>query len=179
MQASDRVLARRYARALYLSAVEGKAVRGVGEELAKVARKLLDRMAAYNHPRIAPKDKKSLLRGEIGDGVSERTLHFLELLIDKKRFGLLPQITVVYGGLCDDGDGVLHARVRSAHELGEPEKSALSERLGARFGKKIVLNTKQAPELLAGVVVRIGDWVFDASLKGELARMRGKFFFRS
>jgi len=179
MQASDRVLARRYGLALYQSALENKEERKIGEELAKIGRKLSDKMSAYNHPRISPEDKKSLLSREVGSSVSKRTMKFFELLIDKKRFGLLPQIALVYGGFCDEGEGVVHAKVRSAHELGEKEQAGLAKRLGERFGKKIVLNLKIDESLLAGVIVRIGDWVFDASLKGELERMRGKLSTRN
>jgi len=174
MQASDRVLARRYARALYQSAVEKKSERTTAGELGRIGRKLSGRMAAYSHPRISAADKRSLLLRDLGNGVSELTLRFLGLLIGKKRFGLLPQIGIVYGGLCDEGEGLLHAKVRSAHELSEAERETLAERLGRRMGKEMVLEVKVEPNLLAGVVVRVGDWVFDASLKGELARMRGK-----
>ncbi|MFH2202842.1 MAG: ATP synthase F1 subunit delta [Elusimicrobiota bacterium] len=174
MQASDRVLARRYARALYESAAEKKSERTIAQDLAIVGRKLSEKMAAYNHPRISAADKRSLLRRDLGDAVSALTLRFLGLLIDKKRFGLLPQISLVYGGLCDEGEGLVHAAVRSAHDLSDAERKELAERMGRHMGKDIVLDVKVDPDLLAGVVVRIGDWVFDASLKGELARMRGR-----
>ncbi len=174
MQASDRVLARRYAQALYQSAVEKKNARETAQDLGTVGRKLSDKMAAYNHPRISAEDKRSLLQRDLGEAVSALTLRFLGLLIDKKRFGLLPQIALVYGGLCDDGEGIVHARVRSAHDLSDAERKELAERMGRHMGKDIVLDVKVDADLLAGVVVRVGDWVFDASLKGELERMRGR-----
>ena len=174
MQASDRVLARRYAKALYQSASEKKNERTTAQDLTVVGRKLSSKMAAYNHPRISPEDKRSLLRRDLGDTVSALTLRFLGLLIDKKRFGLLPQIALVYGELCDEGEGLVHARVRSAHDLSEAQRRELAERMGRHMGKDIVLDVKVDEKLLAGVVVRVGDWVFDASLKGELERMRGR-----
>ncbi len=179
MQASDRVLARRYSLALYQCAADGKEERKIGEELARVAGKLSGKMAAYNHPRITAKDKKSRLRKELGSSCSNRTLRFLDLLIEKKRFTLLPHAAQVYASLCDEGEGIIHAKVRAARELSDAERKSLIKRLGARLDKKIVLNVKVEPDLLAGVVVRVGDWVFDASLQGELVRMRGRLAARN
>lgn len=172
MQANDRVLARRYAKALYQSA--NKQQRDTAQELGKITRRLAGKMSAYSHPRISAKDKKELLRRELGEGFGEKTMRFLNLLIEKKRFALLPHIALVFGGLCDEGEGVVHAKVQASHELTNAERAELAKKLSARVGKTVNLNVKVEPGLLAGVIVRIGDWVFDASLKGELERMRGR-----
>lgn len=177
MQLNDRVLARRYASALYQSAVGAKEEDKVGADLAKAARALSDKMAVFHHPRVSPADKKALLKGELGDSVSKAVLRFLELLVEKKRFGLLPAMAGDYARLCDEGRGIVHAAVRSAGPLGAVESKLLSEKLGAFLGKKVALDVKEDPELLAGVLVRVGDWVFDGSLKGKLralgARLAG------
>ncbi len=179
MQATDRVLARRYALALYQGAVESKEERKVGEELNKAVRKLSGKMADYKHPRISVEDKKKRLSQELGKSVGKLMSRFLGLLVEKKRFTLLPYIALVYGGLCDEGEGLMHAKVRAAHELSAAEQGELAQRIGKRLGKKIILNIKIDESLLAGAVVRVGDWVFDASLQGELARMRGRLSSRN
>lgn len=179
MQASDRVLARRYALALYQSAAESKEERKVGEELGKAVRKLSGKTAAYKHPRTSAKDKKNLLSRELGKTVGDLTFRFLGLLVDKKRFTLLSYIAFIYGGLCDEGEGILRAKVRAAHELSTSEKAEIAKRIGKRLGKKIILSIEIDESLLAGAVVRAGDWVFDASLQGELARMRGRLSSRN
>lgn len=179
MQASDRVLARRYALALYQSAGESEKERKVGEELSIAVRKLRGNMAAYKHPRKSSEVKKSLLSRELGETVGDLTFRFLGLLVDKKRFTLLPYIALIYGGLCDEGEGILRAKVRAAHELSASEQAEIVKRIGKRLGKKIILNIKIDESLIAGAVVRVGDWVFDASLQGELARMRTQLSSRN
>lgn len=173
MQISDRVLARRYARALFLSAKGAGAQEKTGAELGEAVKKLVPAMAAYKNPRTSAKDKKARLSKDLGKP-SPMVARFLEILIDKKRFTLLAMMNQDYARLYDEDRGVAHAKVRAAHELSDDERLAIAERLGKFTGKKIVLDVKHHPELIAGVEVRMGDWVFDATLKGELKRMRGR-----
>ena len=173
MQLSDRALARRYAAALYQSAAGRKEEDVDGAELAKASRQLSSTMAAFRHPRVSVADKKSRLRAELGGGVSKPVLRFLELLIEKKRFNLLPAMAGDFARFADAGRGVVHAAVRSASPLGQVDAKLMAERLGAFLGKTVVLDVKEDPELLAGVVVRVGDWVLDGSLKGKLKALHG------
>lgn len=179
MQSDGRVLARRYARALFNSAAEAGAEEAAGMELAKAARVLSEGMAEFNHPRIAVGEKKKRLAAEVANSVSARTLRFLELLIEKKRFALVGLMAADYGRLHDEARGIVHAAVRAAAEPSPDELKSLKDRLGALSGKKVVLDVKIQPELLAGVVVRMGDWVFDASLTGELGRLSGRLAAQS
>lgn len=172
MQVSDRVLARRYALALYQSAAESEEVEKVGKELASAARQLSDKMATFKHPRISAKVKKEKLRAEIGTAASKKTLRFLDLLIEKKRFGLLQYMAADYDRIHNEERGIVHAAVRSAGELTEVDRKTLVDRLAGFSGKKPVLDVKVDADLLAGLTVRMGDWVLDASLKGELARLK-------
>ncbi|MBI3297558.1 MAG: ATP synthase F1 subunit delta [Elusimicrobia bacterium] len=177
MQLSDRALARRYASALYLSAAGAQESEKVGAELARASRALAARMAEFRHPRTSTADKKAALRAELGDTVSKRVLRFLELLIEKKRFALLPAMAGDFQRLSDEGAGLVHASVKTARPLTEVDSKLLSERLGAFLGKRVLLDVKEDPELMAGVSVRVGDWVLDGSLKGKLralgARLAG------
>ena len=174
MQLADRALARRYAAALYLSAAARREEDMTGAELAKAVRALSVSMAAFRHPRVSAADKKTRLRKELGESTPEGVLRFLELLIEKKRFGLLPAMAGDYQRFVDQGRGVVHAAVRSARPLSELENRLLAERLGAYLGKTVVLDVKEDPELIAGVSARVGDWVFDGSLKGKLRSLRGQ-----
>lgn len=171
MQISDRVLSRRYALALYLSAAERGEQEAVSAELARVYRALLDRMPAFKHPRASAAEKKALLRRAVGDAVSPRLLAFLDLLIDKKRFGLLPTMAQDLAAVHDERRGVVNASVRSAAELSPKDAEALRAALSKRAGRAVNIEVKVFPDLLAGVVVRMGDWVFDGSLKGRLKRL--------
>jgi len=174
MELSERILARRYALALYQSAADKGQEAAARDELSRASRALSSEMAAFQHPRVSVEEKKGLLRRVLGKEVSPLVLRFLELLIEKKRFSLLPHAALNLSRLYDEGRGVVHATVRTASPLSEAEAKTLGERLGGFVGKTVVLDVKEDPEVLGGVVVRLGDWVFDASLSGRLRTLHGK-----
>lgn len=172
MQASDRILSGRYAAALFQAAVAKGEEQKVQGDLSLAHKQLLGAMAALRHPRIAPADKKKLLRTELDGKTGAATLKFLELLVDKKRFDLFPMIASQYGRLALEKRGVAKAVVRTASPLTPEQQKTLAARLKAFAGKDIELDVKEDPELIGGVSVKIGDWVLDSSLRGQLRRMR-------
>ena len=175
MQASDRVLALRYARALFLAASgKGEDAR-VQADLAGAHGALLDSAPVLRHPRVSAADKKKRLQQALGSKVSPLTLRFLELLIDKKRFALLPMVSVVLGKLIADKNNLAKAQVRAARPLSASEQERLKKSLKGFAGKDIELDIKEDPEIIGGLVVRLGDWVLDSSLRGQLRTMREAF----
>ncbi|HVE13243.1 MAG TPA: ATP synthase F1 subunit delta [Elusimicrobiota bacterium] len=171
MQISDRVLSRRYAKALYASAEAHGEQERVSAELSKVYRALLDRMPVLKHPGVSAAEKKALVRRVAGDGAGPRLVRFLDLLIDKKRIALLPTLAQDFAAVFDERRGIVNAVVRAAAELSAAETEALKASLSKVSGRTVRLDVKTAPDLLAGAVVRMGDWVFDGSLKGRLKRL--------
>lgn len=167
MNASDRALSRRYAAALYLSAAEGDGQDRVRSELSDAYKSLSEQMHILKNPTIAPKDLKALIAKSAPD-LSPKTRHFLELLIDKKRINLLPSIVGDLIRICDEKAGRVRAQLRSAAELSGPELDSLVQRLKEFSGKDVVAETKVDPEVLGGVVVRMGDLVLDGSIQGKL-----------
>lgn len=172
MQASDRVLAGRYAAALFQAAAAKSEDQKVAAELGAASKLLLDKTAVLRHPRVSAADKKKLLKAELDGKVSGTTLRFLELLVEKKRWELFHMISAVYGRLAADKRGVAKAVVRAARPLSADAQKALAARLKTFVGKDIELEVKEDPELIGGVAVKIGDWVLDSSLRGQLRRMR-------
>lgn len=172
MQASDRILSGRYAAALFSAAVAKGEEQKVQADLGLAHKQLLGAMAALRHPRIAPADKKKLLKTELEGKTGAATLRFLELLVDKKRFDLFPMIAAQYGRLALEKRGVAKAVVRTASPLSPDQQKSLAAKLKVFAGKDIELDVKEDPALIGGVSVKIGDWVLDSSLRGQLRRMR-------
>ena len=170
MNASDRLLGRRYARALFLSAAESGGEDKVRSELSEAYKSLSGQMHLLKNPTIAPKDHKALI-AKAAPNLSPKTKHFLELLIDKKRINLLPAIVGDLIRIADDSAGRVRAQVKSASELSQEELDALTQRLKKYSGKDVVAETKVDPELLGGVVVRMGDLVLDGSISGKLRNL--------
>ncbi|MFI5360739.1 MAG: ATP synthase F1 subunit delta [Elusimicrobiota bacterium] len=175
MQASDRVLAGRYASALFQAAAAKGEDQKTAADLGTARDLLLDSIGPLRHPRVSVADKKRLLRAKLDGKIGPAALRFLELLVEKKRYELFAMIAAVYGRLAADKRGVATARVRTAAPLSPDAQKALSARLKIFAGKDIELEIKEDPELIGGVAVKIGDWVLDSSLRGQLRRLRESF----
>lgn len=175
MRASDRVLAGRYAAALFAAAAGRTEELKVQTDLAAAAKIPPGKAGILRHPRVSPADKKKLLRSELSGKVGATTLRFLELLIDKKRYDLLALMAADYGRLAAEKSGTARAVVRTARALSADAQKTLADRLKIFAGKDIELDVKEDPELIGGVTVKIGDWVLDSSLRGQLRRLRERF----
>ena len=175
MQASDRVLAGRYAAALFQAASAKGEEQKVQADLGSAHKLLLDAMGALRHPRVPPASKKKLLHDALADKVGATTLNFLNLLVDKKRFELMVMVSANYAKLAADKRGSAKAHVRTAKPLSADEQKLLAAKLKNFSGKEIELDVKEDPELIGGIAVKIGDWVLDSSLRGQLRRLKESF----
>ena len=131
-----------------------------------------DLLPVIRDPRVSSTEKKKKLETALGNKLAPVTMRFLGLLIDKKRFDLLPMIVADFGKLLADKHNVAKAHVRTAQPLSEDQQKKLKDKLKGFAGKNIELEIKEDPELIGGVVVRVGDWVLDSSLRGQLRQMR-------
>lgn len=172
MQSSDRVLAGRYASALFQAAAAKSEDQKVAADLGLAQKALLGRAASLRHPRVSVADKKKILRAELEGKVGATARRFLELLIEKKRYELFAMSAAVYGRLAADRRGVAKAVVRTARPLSDDARKTLASRLKIFAGKDVELEVKEDSDLIGGVSVKIGDWVLDSSLRGQLRRMR-------
>lgn len=172
MQASDRVLAARYARALFLAAAgKGEEAR-VLSDLGAAHRGLLDAAPVLKHPQVSGLEKKKIVQKALEGKAGALALRFIELLIDKKRLELLPLMAMNLGRLIADKNNTAKAHVRTARPLSADAQQKLKDKLKNFAGKNIELEIKEDPEILGGVVVRLGDWVLDSSLRGQLKQLR-------
>ncbi len=174
MQVSDRLLANRYGKALFLAAVEKNEEDRVLRELGQAACMAAEpAMGAYlKNPRVSGAEKKKKIEEALGGKAGALTLRFLCLLIDKKRWTLLPLMAAGLAKLNLEKKNMARAVVSSARPLPADAAETLRKRLNGFSGKTVELDMKQAPELIGGIVVRIGDWVLDGSLRGRLERMK-------
>jgi len=167
-------LARKYARAIFELANENGWLAQCGKELADVQQGFAacPELKAYlGNPNIQPKEKKVLLAQLFVGEISKTTLHFLLLLIDKRRIQTFDAIAHIFAELSNEARGIVVADVTTAQPLAEAQEKALREKLERVTGKKIDLRGHRDPSLIGGVVVRIGDRRIDGSVKGRLAAM--------
>jgi F-type H+-transporting ATPase subunit delta len=148
-------------------------------------KQLEDFLAAYQEsaelrnflasPAISRNDKHAVIEKLVARlGASKIIRNFLFVMADNQRFHLLPEITETFEDVLRQRQGVAEAEVKSAVELNEKQKSALIQTLERLSGKKIQAKYSLEPGLLGGAVVRVGDTIYDGSVRNRLNQMRAR-----
>ncbi len=181
-----RALARRYARALadilfeakLAEARKQKEVQSVKQQLAEFAALLSGHAGLRNvlaNPAVSKEQKLALLdrlRGALK--WSELTRNFLAVLAENRRLNQLDAVVQAFDEEVYARLGIVPVEVTTAAELSDTQKKLLEERLAALTGSAVELRFQQDPEILAGVVARLGGTIYDGSVKAHLRRMQAQ-----
>lgn len=123
-------------------------------------------------PLVPAEKRKAVLRQIVGDQVHPYVVNFLMLLVDKRRIQFLEAICQQYLVLLRDLNQTVLAEVTSAVELSDEQKQTVREKVKAlTSAQEVDLDTKTDPDLIGGVIIKVGSQVFDASLRGQLRRI--------
>lgn len=163
-----------YARALFESAVEHSELDEIQEQLAIWADALgenKDLQTFFFSPRFSSTEKKEAIR-RIIEGGNEHFLNFLELLAERHRLPATFRIRRAFDELWREEHKMLPVEVTSAVELDEALVRSIGERIEERTGRRIELTSRVDPEIIGGLVLRVGNKVLDASISGRLQRLR-------
>ncbi|GAW93834.1 F0F1 ATP synthase subunit delta [Calderihabitans maritimus] len=173
----NKAVARRYAQALFSVAREKDLLEDLGNEL----RLIIDTIHAnekllkiFQHQRISSTDKKELFIELFKERVSQTALNFLQLLFDKQRERFLEQIYEEYMAMANEARNIFEAEVRSAVELSAEDVKVLEDKLSRMTGKRVKVKTQVDPNLIGGVVVKLGDRILDGSVANRLKMLEEK-----
>jgi F-type H+-transporting ATPase subunit delta len=170
--ASD-VVARRYAEAYFdLARQEGK-VDAWREDLARAV-EMVENPAvaeALRNPRVHVTDRVRLVM-DLLDGLQQPTRNLVRLLVERGRSDLLRAVLSHYGRLADAASGVTRAEVVAAVPVDEALERRIAQVLGERLGGRVRTTVRQDPDIIGGLVIRIGDRVIDSSLRTRLQQLR-------
>lgn len=169
------IVARRYAKALYEEAEHTSKTDAVDEDMGLIRRSLdgsRELRGFFASPLISREKKEAVVRELFEGRVDALTLRFLTLLVEKHREDLLPSIASAYISMRNEQLNVAEARVRTAEPLGAAEEKKLATALGAMTGKTVRLEVEEDKSLIGGLVIRIGDTVYDGSVQHQLERLR-------
>ncbi len=173
---SNSTIARRYALALVQIGTESGLIDRFRTELADM-RALFSATPeiplALADPAMGHEQKNGIMRELISlCSCSELMGNFLLLLVDKNRVALLEQIVQVFETLADDYCGILRPTITTARELDDAQLSSIREMLEQRSARQVVPRVQVDGSLLGGVVVQIGDAVYDSSIRTQLDRLQ-------
>jgi F-type H+-transporting ATPase subunit delta len=164
---------RRYAQAVFEIALETKQLERWQSDLQRIAGAMRDAdfSAALASPKIRFDDKSRFLAERLGD-ISPLALNLARLLIVRNGIGMLGAIAGEYQRLVDAYHGIQQAEVVTAVPIDNKDKEKLAENLGALVDSKIVVESRVDPEILGGVIARVGGKLLDGSTRSKLMALK-------
>jgi F-type H+-transporting ATPase subunit delta len=165
-------VADRYARALCDLAVESGQLEAITRQVTDLARLYAtsaDLRSVLDNPVVPEATREAVLTALVQRlGSAPVVRNTMRLLARRRRLAALPDLARALERLADERTGVLRAVVTSATPLAEGDAQRILQELEARARRRIVLERRVDPGLIAGVVTRIGDKIIDGSLRGRL-----------
>jgi len=171
-------VARVYAEALFNAADKQGQADAVFEELDSLVRDVFAQQPQFetllSSAAAGRKARADILQSVFARRASQLFFNFLLVLNDQDRLDLLRAILAAYRELNDQSSARIRVQVESAVPLGDAQKSHLQARIQETFRLKPILETKVETGLLGGLRVRVGDWLFDASVRARLNDIRNQ-----
>lgn len=167
----DRKAAVRFARAFFDEARAHGQIDQAARDLAAVkavCMQVPEVVRLMDHPLVPHERKKQICRQHLGAHVQPEQMRFLDLLIDRRRVALLPDIVSHFQALVDDHQGIVRATVKAAVPLTDAERGRLHSAVARLFGGEPVLDISVHPELIGGLTLRVRDAVLDGSVRKSL-----------
>ena len=166
-------IARPYALAAFKQAKqEGKLVEW-SDMISLLAKIVSDRQmkGILASPKVKREQLADLIIDVGGDKLSDTGENFVRVLAENGRLPYLPEIAKTYEQERAESEGRSQVEVRSAFELDDAQKARISSSMSKRLGTEVTLSVQVDKSLIGGVVIRAGDLVIDASLRGRMNRL--------
>jgi ATP synthase F1 delta subunit len=167
-------LARVYGNSLFqVATAEGKRdeVREQLGQFADAVKENVSLQVFLFSPHFSTQEKKAGL-ARVLQGADDVLMRFLELLIEKHRMPVLLRIRQNYDQRCEQAERRLGVEITSAVELDEQTAAQVAEQIGAHTGMHVELRRRVDPEIIGGIVLRVGNSILDASVRTRLERLR-------
>jgi F-type H+-transporting ATPase subunit delta len=169
-------LARRYARAVIELGTQSGNLDKIGSDLRTLGKAMKDSeelQSALTNPAIRRSDRRKILDGLLQRiGAQPQTKNLVYVLLDGERVGSLQAIAREVDLMIQARSGRVAAEIVSAQPLDAGQVQQITAALEKLSGKKVDVTKREDPELLGGVVARVGDVVYDGSLRTQLRAIR-------
>jgi F-type H+-transporting ATPase subunit delta len=172
---TDTLQAKRYSQAIFEIASENKELDKwqIDLQTLDALAKNIEFASVMENPKFSFEKKTVLLESQV-KGISKLALNLALLLTNKGIFSLLSGIYDEYRLQLDVFRGVEKAEVTTAIQMEPAEISKLADQLGIISGKKVTLTLKVDPQIIGGIIVRVGGKIMDGSTRSQLAALRNE-----
>ncbi len=170
-------IARRYARALVEVVLEQKIDPDVARQqlnaIVNAVHESTDLRRVWESPAVSAEQKRAVLDAVVRQiGAAKPIRNFIAILIDHRRIAMLNDMAKQFDSELNAQLGLEEAEISSARPLSPDGKRGLESQLERLTGKKVRATYSSDPELLGGVVVRMGSTIYDGSVRGQLEKMK-------
>lgn len=168
-----RASAKRHAQAVFSIALERDELDRWLSDLRRIAQAMAEPklITMLETPRLRLGDKMRLLDEVLGS-INPLAINLAYLLVARGRLGIAGDVASEYERLVNDHRGIQHAEVTTAIPLDEEDRKRLKDRLEAVTDREIVLSAEIDPEIIGGIVARLGDRLIDGSTRSKLKALR-------
>jgi ATP synthase F1 delta subunit len=163
-----------YARSLFEVAEEHDQLDEIHEQLGEISDALSgsrELQLFFFSPYFSSGEKKDGV-AKVIEGGNEYLVRFLQLLAEKHRLPVLFRIRREFDGLWAKEQHLLEVGVTSAVELDEETVKGIGKKIEEQTGQRVELTSEVDPDLIGGLVIRVGNMVLDASVRNRLERLR-------
>ncbi|MDP9358563.1 MAG: F0F1 ATP synthase subunit delta [Chloroflexota bacterium] len=167
--------AKTYARAVFELAKEKGALDAWQADLSRLEQVMSDPSVAhlFHNPSVTPEHKQEAVL-QLLAGSQPEIGNLIRVLAERDRLDIVPDIVRAYTEARLDAQGIAVADVTTAEPLTPPEQQLVRDQLKRIVGKNIALQMRTDPEIIGGVVARVGDMLIDGSVVSQLRRLRAR-----
>lgn len=168
-------IARPYAEAAFAQAQEDGAVSAWADLLGKLSQTVSDsRMETLIHnPRVSAEQLLDIVQTVVGE-LGKTQQNFVKLLIANRRLQYAPQMFSLFEQQQLESEGRARVQVLSAFPLEDSQRDGIASAMSKRLGKKVDVSSSTDESLIGGAIIRHGDAVIDASIRGQLEELRSQ-----
>ncbi len=169
----------------HLGDVYAKALLSIGEKTGSID-ELIDELqslvsvvadqpklrAMLESPRVKFADKQSIIDKMLQGRATKTFVNFIKVLTRKGRFDCLAAVAAAAQEMNDERAGRLRATMTTAEQVDDNVKNRVASRLSQVLGKTVLVRSQVDPQIIGGLMIRIGDTVYDASIQNQLKQVR-------
>ncbi len=167
-------IARRYAEAMFDLGLKQNKLDRTLDDVREIARVFANRKLAYLlcEPKVPLQRKETALRQNLASRVLPTSLNLALLVVQRELVELMPNIARELEQLVLNYKNQVIAEVTTATKIDNAQKALIKQALEQKTGKTIILQTRVQPEIMGGVIARVGDQLIDGSIRYRLSSLR-------